>query len=143
MILLDVEHIHQWDPRVERPGDTACYRACRAMAKAFVGVEVIPESTLSRIDVSDSDGQSDAIHYIRNQLMMGRPVAVGFDYKPGGPNRDGVTDHFVLVTGAVTDMLHFLDPGTRRPHVHLMHPGRDGRLIAGPNKLSMVVRNLP
>lgn len=52
-----------------------------------------------------------------NMLESGQPVIVGVDYKPGGPNADGITDHFVVIAGYGEDSngdvyLRFYDPGT-------------------------------
>jgi hypothetical protein len=107
-VILSPTFLSQFDPRVERPGDTACYRACRAMA-ATVGV-VIPEGTQSRIQVAsgvtsngrviiDKAGAEAAWSYINERIAVGHPVVMGVNYKPGSPNRDSITDHFVLLVG--------------------------------------------
>ena len=50
-------------------------------------------------------------------LESGQPVIVGVDYKPGGPNPDRITDHFVVIAGYGQDSdgyfyFRFYDPGT-------------------------------
>lgn len=125
--MLHVPWFSQFDAEhVERAGPAACFRACRAMARA-VGV-VVPESTVGRIQVALAerpDGSVDvdpvavarAREHLVQQLAADRPVVVGLNYKAGSPNRDGITDHFILVVGrsagAGLERFHAHDPGFR------------------------------
>ena len=123
-VLLRVPHYSQFDAEhVKGAGPTACYRACRAMA-ASVGVTV-PESTVNRIQVAtkeledgveiDKEGAASGTAYVLAELAKGRPVVIGVHYKMGSQNRDGITDHFMLVVGVDDEVapMHFLanDPG--------------------------------
>lgn len=128
--VLNIPWISQFDAaRVERAGPTACYRACRAMA-ASAGV-TFPESTEQRIQVAegeDADGRviaspertrvaAEALAGFTAHRVPMVPVVAGLNYKRGSLNRDGVTDHYVLVIGWGTT--------TGFPTVYLaMDPGR-------------------
>lgn len=110
--ILNIPWISQFDAaRVERAGPTACYRACRAMAAA-AGF-TLPESTEQRIQVAtgeDADGRvittpestrvavETLLSFTAHGVPM-VPVVAGLNYKRGSLNRDGVTDHYVLVIG--------------------------------------------
>jgi len=105
--------ISQYDGRVPRAGDTACYRACREMLLR-AGVNA-PQGTGNRIQVANSEtstggvnttrGQTDqARAYIDSQLAAGKPVTIGVSHKAGYQgNADSLTDHFVAITGRGTD----------------------------------------
>lgn len=125
-MILRIPWLSQFDAKhVERAGPTACYRACRAMAAA-VGVD-FPESTESRLQVAteeDANGRAvapsentrGAVMAIRDALKRGVPVVVGVNYKRGSLNRDGITDHFLLVVGwsstaEFPEVFLALDPG--------------------------------
>jgi peptidoglycan hydrolase-like protein with peptidoglycan-binding domain len=169
-ILLRVPWYSQYDSsHVERAGDKACYRACRAMARAF-GV-VIPQSTQNRIQVATAedrlghvttsrDRTSAARTYLDAQLARRRPVAVGVSHKDTDYNADKITDHYVLVVGrqvrdgAVTYIYH--DPATQNEATgragrfridgttgNLIHDGAVARgyVYARHTEMSMVVRN--
>lgn len=121
------EWISQYNAaRVERAGDTACFRAATAMART-AGARVTDPSR--RIQVASStngnginvDRQAAARgrDYIDSQLAAGRPVVVGVNHKGGRNigNADAITDHFVVVTGRGTDAqgrtyYTFHDPAT-------------------------------
>lgn len=112
-VQLNVPWYSQFDgAHVPGAGSTACYRAARAMAKAY-GVNV-PAGTGNRIQVAtgedrngrvsvSSSGVQRARSYIDQQLDQGKPVVVGVSHKDANYNQDGITDHFVLVTGRGTD----------------------------------------
>ena len=110
--ILNIPWISQFDAaRVERAGPTACYRACRAMAAA--ANVTFPDSTEKRIQVAtgeDADGRvitttestRVAVETLLSFTCHGVPmvpVVAGLNYKRGSLNRDGVTDHYVLVIG--------------------------------------------
>ncbi len=154
---------------VERAGPVACFRACRAMARA-IGVTV-PPGTANRIQVAMSedhlgrvvttrDRTEEARRYIDLELDAGRPVTVGVSHKDTKYNADGITDHFVLVTGRGTDgqgvYYSYNDPATGFASVgrgqrfrvdpetgNLVHQGNlaVGLVVARHTELSMVVRN--
>lgn len=152
---------NQYDARnVERAGPTACYRACRAMAKGS-GVS-IPENTTNRIQVARgelADGRvitnradtQRARNYIDSELGKGRPVVAGFSLFDSNYNRDGITDHFIMVTGKGVDRngtyYTTQDPlgkdakqaSSRRMYVDPKSGNLIGEGLAGHYELSMVV----
>ncbi len=145
----EAKFIDQFDSkRVARAGKTACYRAVQSMART-AGVQV-PDSTANRIQVATGEDRSGHVRtdpqrtqqardYIDRQLDAGRPVAVGVSYKGGYQgNRDGVTDHFVLVNGRGTDAqgrqyYTYHDPSTTHPS-----KGKDNRFYVDPNNGNLV-----
>ncbi|MBZ4412041.1 LysM peptidoglycan-binding domain-containing protein [Myxococcus sp. MISCRS1] len=120
--------ISQYDAsQVERAGDKACFRAATAMARQ-AGANVT--SVDQRIQVATSEGPNGITvdraaaergrNYIDQQLAAGKPVVVGVNHKTGRNvgNADGITDHFVVITGRGTDAqgrtyYTFNDPATR------------------------------
>lgn len=162
--------ISQFDPRVPGAGDTACYRACREMMRA-AGVN-IPAGTGNRIQVANSEdgnggvrttrGQTDqARSYIDQQLAAGKPVTIGVSHKDASYNQDGITDHFVVITGRGTDAqgrqyYTYNDPATRNQSTgtsqrfyvdqnsgNLVHSGSvaSGYVANRHTEMSMVIRN--
>ncbi|WP_284664299.1 LysM peptidoglycan-binding domain-containing protein [Myxococcus sp. SDU36] len=113
--------------RVERAGDKACFRAAVVMA-AGAGATVTGPN--NRIQVATGDDPNGGVtvdaaaarrgrEYIDGQLDAGRPVVVGVDHRSGrnSDNVDGITDHFVVITGRGTDeqgrtYYTFHDPAT-------------------------------
>lgn len=170
-IVLRVPWYSQFDSlHVESAGDTACYRACRAMARA-VGTN-LPADTARRIQVAtgeDNEGRvttspdrtAAARGYIDGQLANRRPVAVGVSHKKANYNADGITDHFVLIYGRTLDrgeiVYLYNDPATRYEATgrvgrfrvesesgNLIHDGAiaTGYVYARHTEMSMVVRNV-
>jgi peptidoglycan hydrolase-like protein with peptidoglycan-binding domain len=170
---LDVPFYSQFDRNhVAEAGDTACYRACRSMAAA-VGVNVPPGTGNNRIEIAtgqtgngrvitDQSRTSAGRSYIDSQLAAGKPVTIGVSHKGGtSQNSDGITDHFVLVTGKGTDAQgrayytyndpstthadkgvgnrFYVDPGTG----NLIHDGANatGYVADRHTEMAMVVRN--
>jgi hypothetical protein len=92
----------------------ACYKGVRAMADD-VGVKlpaVIGDNKIQVANREDDKGrvettreQTDrARSFIDSELNQGRPVAIGMSYKSNGNwNKDGITDHYLLVTGRGTE----------------------------------------
>lgn len=171
-LLLEVPWYSQYDSvHVESAGDTACFRACRAMARA-VGV-VVPAGTSNRIQVAtgeDSDGHvtttsertTQARAYIDAELTDGHPVTVGVSHKQANYNADGITDHYVLIVGRIVEdgavLYPYNDPaaGTANRAAgtagrfrvdpasgNLVHDGAVARgyVVARHTELSMVVKN--
>lgn len=114
--------VSQLDQRVERAGPTACYRACRLIAANVMEGVLVPEGTQDRIQMAtaelpdggvmyDAIGIASGKLYIDTQLNNRRPVVVGVNYKTGSPNRDGITDHFLVLIGRDETTLYGLDPG--------------------------------
>jgi hypothetical protein len=119
--------ISQFDgSQVERAGSDACYRACRAMMAAAGFTQ--PPGLQNRIQVAtgeDGNGRAsvdpakaaEAQKFIDSQLEAGKPVTVGVTYKDDDYN-EGITDHFVVVTGKGVDeqgrvFYTYQDPGTQ------------------------------
>jgi peptidoglycan hydrolase-like protein with peptidoglycan-binding domain len=169
--VLRVPWYSQFDStHVEKAGTTACFRACRAMARA-VGVTV-PVSTSRRIQVAtgeDSQGRvittpertAEARNYIDSELVNKRPVAVGVSHKRASYNADGITDHYVLIYGRTVDrgdvIYLYNDPATRYEATgrvgrfrvdgergNLVHDGAiaTGYVYARHTEMSMVVKNV-
>ncbi|AKQ69541.1 Membrane-bound lytic murein transglycosylase D precursor [Myxococcus hansupus] len=120
--------ISQYDgSQVERAGDVACFRAVQAMA-AQSGVTVTGPGNRIQVATGDATGggvtvdraaAQRGLNYIDSQLDAGKPVGVGVNHRPGqnSDNVDGITDHFVLITGRGVDeqgrtYYTFHDPAT-------------------------------
>ncbi|MCP3163506.1 LysM peptidoglycan-binding domain-containing protein [Myxococcus qinghaiensis] len=120
--------ISQYDAsQVERAGDKACFRAATAMARQ-AGANVTDVS--QRIQVATGEGPNGITvnrqaaergrNYIDQQLAAGKPVVVGVNHRSDRNvgNADGITDHFVVITGRGVDQqgrtyYTFNDPATR------------------------------
>jgi LysM repeat protein len=111
------------------PGSTACFRASSAMARAGGGhvrgpgdgTQVATHRDANAHVTVNRAAAQQGIGHIDSELNAGRPVVIGVTH-PGGRghnmNADGVTDHFVTVTGRGVDeqgRLYYTinDPGTR------------------------------
>ncbi len=109
---------------------------CNRTAKAMIAATVAPESggaapdgadgayrmgratASGRLEVDPAQARQ-ARAYLDSQLDQGLPVMVGVDRKDGSKNPDGVTDHFVVVTGRGVDdegrvFYTFHDPAARK-----------------------------
>jgi hypothetical protein len=103
----------QVDWRTQMGAGDNCFETSVAMAKD-AGATVLDRSKVIQIDEPKKITQGRA--YIDAELQAGRPVVVGVDHSPGAHNPDGVTDHYVLITGRTADGAYtFNDPGTRHP----------------------------
>ncbi|MBI2376187.1 MAG: peptidoglycan-binding protein [Deltaproteobacteria bacterium] len=138
----------QFDSRnVPEAGPSACYRAVRAMMNRS-GTS-LPPGTGNRIQVAtgeDAYGRVktspertlEARKYIDQQLDSGKPVAVGVSHKNANYNQDGITDHFVMITGRGTDdkgrtYYSYSDPATTNPDA-----GRNNRFYVDPRSGNLV-----
>lgn len=108
------------------PSDTACFKAATAMAHQS-GADVLGPD--QRIQVATGEAADGSVtvdasaaatgrSYIDQQLDSGRPVVVGVSHQDAAYNVDGITDHFVVITGRGTDdaggtFYTFHDPSTR------------------------------
>ncbi|OJH41800.1 LysM peptidoglycan-binding domain-containing protein [Cystobacter ferrugineus] len=108
------------------PSDTACFKAATAMAKAAGATVTGPDQRIQLATGENSKGRltvnaqkaAQGRNYIDQQLNAGKPVVVGVSHKDSNYNADGLTDHFVTITGRGTDAqgrtyYTFHDPGTR------------------------------
>jgi peptidoglycan hydrolase-like protein with peptidoglycan-binding domain len=169
-VVLAVPWYSQFDSvHVERSGNTACFRACRAMARA-VGV-LVPVGTARAIQVATGEDGAGRVltdgartqaarDYIDSELEKRHPVAVGVSHQVGNYNADHITDHYVLVFGRVLESGHAIylynDPATRHEATgrggrfrvdagngNLVHDGAlaQGYVVARHTEMSMVVRN--
>ncbi|MBM7116429.1 LysM peptidoglycan-binding domain-containing protein [Archangium primigenium] len=107
------------------PSNTACFKAATAMAGAS-GARVLGPADRIQVGTSEnSKGQlevnskkaAEGRAYIDQQLDKGKPVVVGVSHKDSDYNVDGLTDHFVTITGRGVDdkgrtFYTFHDPGT-------------------------------
>ncbi len=115
---LEVPFVSQWTLRNPRE---ACFRACQAMLAGVGLADRGPDQALW-LNGTDSCPASSAAALqtqLDADLDAGKPVSVGVD-RPGGKNTnaDGVTDHWVVVTGRGIDeqgraYYTFNDPGRR------------------------------
>jgi hypothetical protein len=162
--------------KVPRAGDSACCRACREMARAAGGNPgasisnrfqvATGEDSKGRVTVDPGQARR-ANAYVDAELAAGRPVVVGVSHKGGdAPNSDGITDHFVTITGKGVDengrtYYTYHDPATRHASVgsdqnpaNRLYVGEDGRLVKQGQsasgyvvdrhfEVSMVIRNEP
>lgn len=109
-IHVDVPFYSQYDGRhVERAGDTACMRACRAMGMRFGAqgnggsIQVATgENSNGTVNVNATRAR-EGREYIDSELRAGRPVIVGVSHKSPSPHNEGITDHFVIITGRGTE----------------------------------------
>lgn len=72
--------------------------------------------------------------YIDHCLLSGTPVIVGVSYKRDNYNLDGLTDHFIVITGRHTDeegrlFYTFNEPGNGKSGYRLYVDARSGRLF--------------
>jgi len=118
--------ISQFDGRyVPGAGSQACFRASKVMTE-MAGGDVLPvgqriqigrgEDSNGRLAV-DSNAARRGLERIDSQLSNHKPVTVGVSYKDANYNADGLTDHFVVITGKGQDengktYYTFNDPGT-------------------------------
>ncbi|WP_223633735.1 LysM peptidoglycan-binding domain-containing protein [Corallococcus sp. EGB] len=105
--------------------DTACFKAATAMARDSGATVLGPdrriqvgksENSIGALKV-DSKKAAEGRKYIDQQLEAGKPVVVGVSHKDSNYNVDGLTDHFVTITGRGVDgkgrtYYTFHDPGT-------------------------------
>ncbi|MBZ4415675.1 LysM peptidoglycan-binding domain-containing protein [Myxococcus sp. RHSTA-1-4] len=107
------------------PSDTACFKAAVAMAKSAGATVTGPDSRIQVAKSENGKGQvtvdskkaAEGRKYIDSQLDAGKPVVVGVSHKDSNYNADGLTDHFVVITGRGVDekgrtYYTFHDPGT-------------------------------
>jgi len=108
------------------PSNTACFKAATAMAAA-AGATVTGPGNRIQVGLSengkgqlvvDSKKAAEGQRYIDGQLDKGKPVVVGVSHKDANYNADGLTDHFVTITGRGVDekgrtYYTFHDPGTK------------------------------
>jgi len=96
----------------QMPDQTGCFRTC----EAITGTEP-PLSHAILIDQLGNNALKGEEAMMQMLLVNKQPVIVGVNYKPGSPNRDGITDHFVVLAGYGMDnnsqfYFRFYDPGT-------------------------------
>lgn len=147
-----VPWISQYDHRrVPGAGDVACYRAARAMLAAR-GMHA-SESTIGALQIATQTRGADVTGINHNNLEMGLDairditsrggaVIMGVNHRSGSPNRDGMTDHYVVVHSVVEDpntgeelfLAH--DPATRHAHKGanvVFRRDQDGNLVRDGN----------
>ena len=111
---------------------TCCYKVSRDMVEAS-GVKLAnaysPASVTLLEEASDGSGDQSfrkragyqrGLQLINAALDAGKPVVVGVDHSAGARNVDGVTDHFIVIAGRITDIrtgavsYRYFDPGNWR-----------------------------
>jgi hypothetical protein len=97
---------------------TGCFRTCQQMigkkAPSNLGITVAQERNGSIVRTNTA---SRGIGVIDQHLARKQPIIVGVDHKPGSPNNDDTTDHFVVLVASGVDpqrgkYYRFYDPGT-------------------------------
>jgi len=64
--------------------------------------KIVKENGVEKISyVKDSFKQ--AVNYLKRALKNNAPVMCGVDNKPKSPNKDAITDHFIVIVGMGTD----------------------------------------
>jgi hypothetical protein len=127
-VSIPVEHLSQ-------PTQTACFKTAKAMVENTVPKPPALKDSDHAIQIATREDQNGRVEadpakakqgreYIDSQLDKKRPVLVGVSYANHGanPNRDGITDHFVVIDGRHTDAngrtyYSFQDPGVNQPQV--------------------------
>ncbi len=105
-----------------------CYEACTTMLSnegtttAGRSSEVVMTNTGENGRAGSATANTQGgLSVLNKNIENGRPVIVGVDYKSGSPNADGMTDHFVVVSGktetlsngrVTTTSYRFFDPRT-------------------------------
>jgi hypothetical protein len=92
-----------WESQIVN--ETNCYQASVEMLKNE-GVETAGRGNQILMTKDDGNGSAgsatskskEGVTQIDKALENGNPIIVGVDYYKGSPNKDGVTDHFVVVS---------------------------------------------
>ena len=135
-------------------------KAAGALSKPLVKLLEVVENGVGAVQTTRA--QTDqARSYIDQQLAAGKPVTVGVSHKDASYNQDGITDHFVVITGRGTDergrqYYTYNDPATQNASTgrgqrfyvdqssgNLVHEGSvaSGYVVNRHTELSMVIRN--
>ncbi|MDP4292111.1 MAG: RHS repeat-associated core domain-containing protein [Bacteroidota bacterium] len=108
-----------------------CYQASSQMLKkegvatAGIGSEIIMTATTTDGTAGRASTKANkGIAVIDQNLENGNPSMVGVDYKPGSPNADGKTDHFIVISSkteslnngnVISKTYNYFDPRTKNP----------------------------
>jgi hypothetical protein len=142
-----VPFISQYSALVPRAGDSACYRACRTMLAA-IGKYAKP-STAEALQIAANETYSgrigdviepnlkQGISDLINVIKSGGAVIAGVAHRAGSPNKNNITDHYVVLHTAKKDAsgnVYFLgnDPSTRNPSKganQVYYPDERGNLV--------------
>ena len=154
---LDLSDPDKWMSQYDHPidPDTACYRTCLIILERYdvecVGLENMESekyengtdkwSGVIQTVIQMKDGtmkgtgrEKEGVAYLNEQLELGHPVIVGLDDGRNVTyNKDNSTEHFVVITGRLSDELgriyfRFFEVGT-----HLDNKQRYG--VGGINRL--------
>ena len=70
--------------------------------KSYQIAKIVNENGVEKISyVKDSFKQ--AVNYLKRALKNNTPVMCGVDNRPKSPNKDAITDHFIVIVGMGTD----------------------------------------
>lgn len=70
--------------------------------KSYQIAKIVKENEVEKISyVKDSFKQ--AVNYLKKALKNNTPVMCGVDNRPKSPNKDAITDHFIVIVGMGTD----------------------------------------
>src|SRR5690554_3642517 len=138
---LDLSDPDKWMSQYDHPidPDTACYRTCLIILERYdvecIGLESMEAekyengtnkwSGVIQTVIQMKDGtlkgtgrEKEGIDYLNEQLELGHPVIVGLDDgRTATYNKDNSTEHFVVITGRLSDELgriyfRFFEVGT-------------------------------
>ena len=70
--------------------------------KSYQIAEIVKEKEVEKINYL-KDPFKQAVNYLKKALKNNTPVMCGVDNKPKSPNKDAITDHFIVIVGMGTD----------------------------------------
>ena len=92
------------------PGDPAkCYKLCVLQLKMSsyspTGKQYQIATEKNKQILFNKQNFNDGIDYLKKAIKNKIPVLCGVDDKPGTPNKDTITDHFVIIVGMGSDSI--------------------------------------
>ena len=159
---IDLSDPDKWMSQFDNPVNPskACYRTCliileryevecmalgRQLAEKYKN-ETNKWSGVIQTVIQLSDGtlegtgrEQEGLDYLNEQLELGKPVIVGLDDERNETyNKDNTTEHFVVITGRLTDgegdlYFRFFEVGTRSHKKDTLGVGPDNRLYLNNN----------
>lgn len=70
--------------------------------KSYQIAEIVKEKGVGKINYL-KDPFKQAVNYLKKALKNNTPVMCGVDNRPKSPNKDAITDHFIVIVGMGTD----------------------------------------
>lgn len=98
IIPCDIEDIPPY-----KKGRSNCLDICKQILQKMLGDYTIAQTYQLYENVNGQStlvGDANMAFALMNyQIISNKPFIIGVDYKDGSPNRDGLTDHFMIVNG--------------------------------------------